>query len=448
MKRFLLGIGVFGAVAVALTALILLWRRPVPVVSGALPQQAYLWQRQWTAQVRAAVARQTPLAELCVAYAEIGPGVPPTVQRTAGLDWPTLARCPAPVGFAIRVHEFPGEVSVAREPFGVLQSVIRELCAAAATAGVRPAEIQVDFDCPTSRLRGFAAWMQTLRQTFPGQTFRFTALPAWLRSRDFTPLARATGGYILQLHALEKPGPDGRPATTLCDPARARAAVDRAARLGIPFRVALPTYGYRLVLDAKGRLLAAAGEGTALEAARPPPGGSVRTLGADPIALADLIHGWQTRRPAALQGVIWYRLPISGDRLNWTPRTLWAVAAGRRPQPRLALQFIRAAASGPCELRLNNDGDADTSLPASIAVRCASAPLAADGVGGFELQQNAGSAQELAFITRILPEAEARTLPAGASLLFGWVRLAGEGSPGSVETRLTGSITTVISSKP
>ena len=425
------------------------WLRPVPTVSGALPQQAYLWQRQWTPQVRAAVAQKTPLAELCVSYAEIGAGAPPVVERTAGLDWPTLARCPQPVGFAIRVREFPGEVSVAREPFGTLQSLVRELCVAARAAGVQPAEIQVDFDCPTSRLRGFAAWLRALRQSFPDQTFRFTALPAWLWSRDFAPLAREAGGYILQLHWLEKPGSDGRPATTLCDPTRARAAVDRAARLGVPFRTALPTYGYRLVLDARGRLLAAAGEGAALEAARPPPGGSVRTLGADPAALADLIHGWQDRHPAALQGVIWYRLPVPGDRLNWTARTLWAVAAGRRPQTRLTLQFTRNSADGPCELRLRNDGDADAPLPTSIAVHCATVPLAVDAVGGYELRQNAGSAQELVFLARTPLQVEPRTLPPDASLEFGWVRLADDGSPpGPVETRLTGALTSAAAASP
>lgn len=408
---------------------------PVPMTRGPLPQQAYLWQRQWTENVRAAAEQagsgQTPLEGLCIAYAEIFPpannaAAPPAVQRPSGLDWALLARCHRPVGFAVRVREFPGEVSATREPFLTLCHVIGELCLDADAARVKPAEIQVDFDCPTSRLRGFTTWMRALQKAFPGQTFRFTALPAWLRSRDFAALARTTGGYVLQVHSFEKSGPDGRPPATLCDPALARAAVDRAARLGVPFRVALPTYSYRLVLDGKGRLLAAAGEGSALEMARPPPNGTSRVLMADPAALADLIRDWQTRRPQALQGVIWYRLPAAGDRLNWMPRTLWAVMAGRRPRPQLALQFDRAAGNdGLCELRLRNDGEADAPWPGSITVRCASVPSAADGVGGFALEAEGPFVQTLVFTPRHEPGTDPRTLPAGGSLLFGWVRVEG-----------------------
>ena len=361
------------------------------------------------------------------------------MRRTAGLDWALLARCRQPVGFAVRVRAFPGEVSVGREPFPTLRAVLAELCAAADAAGLRPAEIQVDFDCPTARLRGFAGWLRALQAAFPGRRFSFTALPAWLRARDFAPLAAVTGDYVLQVHWLEKPGPDGHPPATLCDPALARAAVGRAARLGTPFRVALPTYGYRLVLDARGRMLAGAGEGSTLEVALPPPGGAIRTLMADPAALADLVRGWQARRPAALRGVIWYRLPVTGDRLNWTARTLRAVAAGRTPRPGLAVRCVPAADGGPWELRLCNDGDADAPLPGAVAVRCASVPLAADGVGGFTLQPGEDAPQELGFTPRPQPGEAARTLPAGTSLVFGWVRLP-DAAPGTAGPPLTGSI--------
>lgn len=426
--------------------------RAVPATSGTFPQQAYLWQRQWTENVRAAVAwagaEHTPFDELCVAYAEIGSGAAgaSVVLRTANLDWAALSRCRTAVGVAVRVREFPGEVSAAKEPFPTLCNVIRELCGQAGAAGVPLAEIQVDFDCPTSRLRGFADWLRVLRQTFPAQTFRFTALPAWLRSRDFLPLAEVTGGYILQLHWLDKPGADGRPPATLCDPARARAAVDRAARLGVPFRVALPTYGYRLVLNGSGGLLAAAGEGAALETARPPPGGSSRALQADPAALADLVHGWQVRRPAAMKGVIWYRLPVDGERLNWTARTLLAVMAGRTPQPRLALRFARGPGTEPYELRLCNEGEADASLPPSITVRCPSAPQSADGAGGFDLQPGDDSPRELVFTRRAEHRADARSLPAGSNLLFGWVRLDDHGTAESAEALFTGRVASGSSS--
>ena len=423
--------GIVATLALAALLAVATWLargRSVPTVSGALPQAAYLWQRQWTEGVRAAVSgvdAGSPFGALCVAYAEIEPaaGKPPTVRRTSGIDWALLARSHQPVGFAVRVRAFPGEVSAAREPFPTLRAVLSELCADARAAGMRPAEIQVDFDCPTSRLRGFAAWLRALQAAFPGQHLSFTALPAWLRSDDFAMLAAVTGDYVLQVHWFEKPGPAGRPPTTLCDPAAARVAVGQAARLGVPFRVALPTYGYRLVLDAQSRLLAGAGEGVTLEAARPPAGGTVRTLMADPDALAELVRGWQSRRPAALRSVIWYRLPVEGDRLNWTARTLRAVAAGRTPRPKLGVRFTPAADSGPWELRLWNAAAPDAPLPAAIPLHCASVPVAAAAVGGFALQPGETSLQELVFAARIHDGEAARTLPAGTSLGFGWVLL-------------------------
>ena len=431
-----------GLIVVVLAATAWIWSRSVPGVSGRLPQQAYLWQRQWTDSVCAAVAEPGPISGLCVSYAEISGGAnsAPVVNRTTGIDWALLAGSARPVGFGVRVHEFPGEVNTTREPFPTLRAEIAELCHASCAAGLRPAEIQVDFDCPTSRLKGFAAWLQALRQAFPQQTFRFTALPAWLRSNDFAPLAEAAGGYILQLHWFPKPDAEGHPPATLCDPAQAKAAVERAARLGVPFRVALPTYGYRLILDDRSKLLAAAAEESSLRLAQPAPGGSSRTLMADPAAMADLIAGWQRRRPSALQGVIWYRLPVAGDRLNWQPRTLWAVMAGRHPQPKLTLKFARESINGPWELRLGNEGEADAALPAEVTVHCASAPMAADGVGGFELEQNGGALKELMFAPRHTQAASARTLPAGRSIAIGWVRLADRIPAEPMEALLTASL--------
>ena len=424
-------------------------RQPVTGISGKLPQEAYLWQRQWIEPVRAAIqqadAPDSPLNGLCAAYAEIDPvaGSRPEVRRTVGLDWVFLAQRCRPIGFAVRVRAFPGVVRTDKEPFPTLHGVIAELCAAADAAGVPRKEIQVDFDCPTSRLGGFATWLRALQTAFPKEHFTFTALPSWLSSRGFAPLAAATGGYVLQLHWLRPPGADGHPAQTLCDPVQAEAAVARAAKIGVPFRVALPTYGYRLVLDADGKQLAGAGEGSALEAALPPPGGSVRTLMADPAILARLVRGWQARRPAALQGVIWYRLPVAGERLNWTARTLWAVAAGRVPAGALKLRFETGGDGGSYNLRLYNDGEADAQLPALITVRCAGEPLAADGVGGFVLAETENSLQEIVFTPRIQGEGEAtRTLPPETGLVFGWVRLAtadrtSSRAPGSL---LSGSI--------
>ena len=61
------------------------------------------------------------------------------------------------------------------------------------------------------------------------------------------------------------------------------------------------------------------------------------TVAADPDALARLVRGWMVDRPAALTGIIWYRLPVAGDTRNWSWPTLARVSAGEAPRTRAAV---------------------------------------------------------------------------------------------------------------
>ncbi len=357
-----------------------------------------------------------------------------SVNPVAELDWSLLASTRRPVGVVVRVRGVRGAVEPKGKVFEALQGTLGSLRSQATRAGIKLEEVQVDFDCPTSRLRGFADLLTALRRILPGERWTFTALPAWLRSRDFSVLARAADGYVLQVHSFETGGAaERRPPTTLCDPVRARQAVERAARLGMPFRVALPTYSYRLVLDAQGGLIAAAAEGAPLEQAQPPPGGGVRRLEAEPKALAALITGWKAERPASLQGVVWYRLPVpDSDRLNWPPPTLAAVMAGREPQVRLTFALAPsqetadpgAGESSLRELRLHNTGEAAVPVPGAVRVRCPTPPLAVEGVGAYEIAANQPAADGARTILwqRRAGSAERRLAP-GATLVCGWLRL-------------------------
>ena len=38
---------------------------------------------------------------------------------------------------------------------------------------------------------------------------------------------------------------------------------------------------------------------------------------ADPHAMADLVHHWQQSHPRSMTGLIWFRLPVASDRMNW-----------------------------------------------------------------------------------------------------------------------------------
>ena len=241
---------------------------------------------------------------------------------------------------------------------------------------------------------------------------------------------------MLQVHSFVALGADRHPPTTLCNPDQARQAVEEAAKLGVPYRVALPTYSYRLVLDGRGDLLAATAEGAPLEQVLPPSGGRVVRLEADPKTLAGLVAEWRSSRPAMLTGIIWYRLPVPGsDRLNWSPATLSTVMAGREPHPRLVRELRvseETADSGEMkprlrELWLRNEGDADTPLPVTVFVRCPSAPDAVEGIGSYqavEIQPAANGGWLISWQRRD-DHADRRIAP-GATLNCGWMRLDGK----------------------
>jgi hypothetical protein len=245
-----------------------------------------------------------------------------------------------------------------------------------------------------------------------------TALPCWLKRPAFARLAAEAGGYVLQVHSLERPkGPDVQ--ASLCDLASARGAVERAGRIGVPFRVALPTYGYVTAFDRGGRFLGLSAEGPT---AAWGPEVRLRELRADPAAMAELVRGWTESRPACMAGIIWYRLPVETDVLNWRWPTLAAVMAGRTPGPALHVE-LRRPEPGLVEVVLANAGEADGPQDAAVKVRWdAGELLAADAIGGFDLDGRAGSA--LTFSSPRSP-AGARLAP-GRSLAIGWLRFAGE----------------------
>ena len=168
------------------------------------------------------------------------------------------------------------------------------------------------------------------------------------------------------MHSLEKPKKLGAP-FQLCDPAEARRAVERAAAFGKPFRVALPTYGYLLAMSPAGQLVGISAEGPARSW---PEGACLREVRADPESLAQLVQSWQEDRPQALMGVIWYRLPIPEERLNWRWPTLTQVMSGKAPRPDLRVE-ARHQQPELLEIDLINVGSADYALATQITLRWA-----------------------------------------------------------------------------
>ena len=407
---------------IAVACLLLgLWLRRGPRASGPLPQEAYVWQRSWGPEVQTAVQKTDGLSGLVALAAEIDLSVKPPRMALAGIDFASLRASGQPVGLAIRIGRFAQKGSGRRlvedpESVRFIAESARDIVARARVDKIIIREIQIDYDCPESRLGEYPLLVKAVKTAVAPLPVTITALPVWLRQkRDFAALAATADGYVLQVHSLAAPRRFDA-AFLLCDPEAAKKAVETAARFRRPFRVALPTYGYVVAFDPKGKVIGLSAEGPLLSWPRE---AVVRVARSDAAAMAALVRTWTVDRPATLAGLLWYRLPTTADRLNWPWPTLRAVMAGRRPQRGL-LTSGRQTSPELLELDLVNNGEEDVAWPTPITVTwTGKPPLAADGLAGYQLTPD--GAQRL--LLRREVTAWDRPLRPGERRQIVWLRL-------------------------
>lgn len=358
------------------------FRRPVDRVNGPMPQSVYVWQRAADAPLRAALREHAgTFTHVNRLAAEVDWAGQATAVAIADLPAGELAPLPS-LGLTLRLGALPGQTigqpHDPRVPF--LQTLTTRLIDDARRHGLRVTEVQIDFDAAESQLAGYGHWLRALRDTIPADIrLTFTALPAWLdRRAGFTTLLGACDGYVLQVHSLERPRGDGHD-FQLYRVDDARRSVERAARFGKPFLVSLPTYGYRLLADTRTGVSRIAPAGLADELPAGTASHSVQTSPADMLAL---LRGWTSDRPAALAGVIWFRLPVADDELNWSWPTLAAVIDGRLPAPALRLEIDRDR-TPLIELHLRNTGEDTFAGPVSVRLENIRPLLASDTVRPF-----------------------------------------------------------------
>ena len=275
--------------------------------------------------------------------------------------------------------------------------------------------MQIDFDCAESKLDGYRIWVTAIQARVAPLPVTITALPSWLNAWAFKRLAVVATNYVLQVHSLERPTDiNALPHWAgLCDPRAAQRAVERAGRVGVPFRVALPTYGYVIAFDKAGKFIGLSAEGPRRNW---PEGARLREVATDPLAMSALVQIWTASRPAAMRGVIWYRLPVAVDNFNWRWPTLGAIVAARFPRESYRVETRRVEA-GLVEINLVNEGELDFSSRLAVEVRWTNARLVAgDALRDFELADRSLSAAK--FQTKSQP----CRLPAGERLALGWLR--------------------------
>jgi hypothetical protein len=380
--------------------------------SGPLPQEAYVWQRDWTPAVREAVAGAAGFRSLVVLAVEVDLSArPPRVAR-AGIGWDALQG--RPVGLALRIGRFhgwsggTGRFADEPETVQLLAGLAAEMAREARAQGLDLREIQLDYDCPESKLADYPVLVEAVHAEVAPVPVTITTLPSWLRhERAFRTLARLADGIVLQVHSLRAPARPGD-RVELVDPEEAVRAVEQAGRTGRPFRVALPTYSYGAVFDDRGALLGLASEG--VRTSGPP------EVSADPAVLAGLVRRWSRDRPAELAGLIWYRLPVPGDVRNWPRETLQAVLAGRAPRQEVRA-VVRKPEPGLSEVEILNTGETEATVPSPLHIRWDSDTLmAADALAGTRLLRT--GPREV----RLEASAAIRSLRPGERRTVAWLR--------------------------
>ena len=393
--------------------LLTFWLPPYP--TAPLPHHAYVWQREWGDGVRKAMQRNQPfIAEWAVLAAEVEfrPDTPPRLAKVA-LDYAALLESGRPVSLVIRIDPWTGSFDRRQPSTQLLLQLAQALINDARRQGIEPAALQLDFDAATRQLNEYQHWLDAVRTAITPTPLTITALPTWLNSPAFARLVQSVDSYVLQVHSWEAPRRPDQP-FTLCDPDRAKRAIQQAARQGRPFQVALPTYGYRAWFDGQNRLLGLSAEGLALTTAATP---QIREVRADPTAIAELVRWLRFHHPVNLRGILWYRLPLPEDRLSWHERTWQTVMQGQRPQMH-TVWVLKKSTNGLVEVAFNAVGDADSLLTTPLTLHWRQARLiAADGLASFTVQRLAPD------ILRFQPPRQnPLRLAPGQQSMVGWLR--------------------------
>lgn len=355
-------------------------------------QQVYIWQRLWTSQHREALQQsRTLFSALHVLGLQVHQqeGIRHIAVHTA-----LLKQDGRPIWLVVRLD---GQL-VALNKLRIVEKILQTL-AEWTNAGLQIDGIEIDYDAPTAKLAEYQQFLIILRHSIP-ETLRLniTALPTWLESPLLPTLLRTADGSVLQVHYVLSP------AKGLFDPRLAQRWIAQYAGIAAhPFWVALPAYGSALTDSRRVESEVSLYEPENLQ-----------ELSVAPQTLATFMSQLEQNPPAGLQGFVWFRLPLAGDRRAWSLATLEAVIRHQPLTPRWSLVIKPHRDPMLYDLAIKNSGNVDAPLPRQIELNAACA--LADAAGHYEIQTNSPTLRFL----RVTHQ----QLRAGESSPLGWVRCA------------------------
>jgi hypothetical protein len=361
--------------------------------ASPLDQQLYVWQRQWTpahdAALRDSRADFSTLRVLALqAFPQAG-------WRRARIDAALLKRDGRPLIAVIRLD---GQLQSLDQDEVTTQ--IQQLLSDWQAQGLTLSGVEIDHDAGNARLPAYRDFLMHLRAVLPPTLpLSITALPAWLDSPELPALLSTVDSSVLQVHAVSDPR------RGLFDPDQARKWAKGWGRVTTkPFYLALPAYGVALLPGTTGAPVVE----SEVPVAR---GGKRRELLADPLQLRTLAMDLRADPPAHLAGLIWFRLPLAGDRRAWSLTTLGAVARADTLDSRLSVKL--SAQDGLYDISVSNQGNLDSPWPKRVTLAVQGCD-GADALAGYALQQS----PDLLTFTRL----NDGRIAAGGQRAIGWAR--------------------------
>lgn len=398
MKWWWSGLGLF------LLAAAMVWFKPQRErAHGQMDEEVYVWQRVWDGSVHEAVQeRGVEFGRVIVLGVEMDHSQQGGWQMQYFKD---------PISYA---GEHPGTVIAVRIGVGAAklgwdQSAMTRVAEVVDDLPDVAKVIQLDYDCPSSKLADYTRLLRALKKHFPEKEFEVTCLPDWLDQEEFAGLVAAADRYVMQVHGLIGYGSVG----TLCDPEKARDAAERCDLLGEPFLIALPTYRHAVQLSKEGKILQVVSEGGRLR-----PGAQYVMAGADQQELAALVKQWTLDRPANMRGIVWYRMPVDSDRMNWTWQTLSLVRKGEVPVRKLSIS-VEEVSPGLFEVSLVNGSVMRENWPKRVEISFKQGLLmGGEGSNGYAFGRHGEGGAELKWSA-----ADPRPMLPESSLKIGWLRV-------------------------
>lgn len=357
-------LGGFSALAIAAA---IAMTSPVKTQSP-LEHDAYIWQRSWRAPLIESIAANKDLVRSWrVLAAQVSPAgklMPVTVQFKA------LEESGRPVVMVVRIDGQLPKLDQA-----ALLDQVLSLHQRWRGKGMAVAGLEIDHDCGTAKLPGYAKFLAQLRSRLDSSTqLSITALPAWIPSTHLADLLGAIDESVLQVHSVQKPQ------SGLFDPVQAgKWIAEYAKKSPTGFRVALPTYGSRIGFDDSGNV-------SFVESESPLGRGTTNSqeLIVTPESVRQLMLAVNGNRPKNLRGYAWFRLPADTDQRAWSIATWRAVVQGMPLTPAARIAVRRTTDPKLFDVVLQNSGHTDVSPPDRI--RLAAGCSDADGVGGYLAQ--------------------------------------------------------------